>query len=176
MIALPRKSSRRRLDGLRQDLRHCGFWYACGDKKFAAKSKPKGAGCHKAKGQKRHRCLQAKLVISRPPCGGSQAPVLHKMFADNQKMVRDCIFAIHPGRAIFDRRLQLERKCPKRALEPSTRQSPGKGRSINLNCEQGGDCDKHSHGLFSFSFFAGRQRVDGKPHHGVAGQCKIILF
>ena len=69
------------------------------------KCKPKGAQGsrrQKAKGRKRHRCLQAKLVISRPPCGGCQARVLHKMFADNQKMVRDCIFAIHfLGLAVF---------------------------------------------------------------------------
>jgi hypothetical protein len=57
-----------------------------------------------------------------------------------------------------------------------------------LNCEQGGDCDKHGHDLFSFSFFTGRYGFfffidaddtddsDGKPHHAVAGQCKIILF
>ena len=119
------------------------------------------------------------------------------MFADNQKMVRDCLFAVHLlGLAVFralkfaaafsftgllgnensgisESAAEFERDM---ATARHARPSLGKGWSINLNCEQGGDCDKHSHGLFSFSFFAGYQRVGGKSHHGVAGQCKIILF
>ena len=173
---------------------------------YGRKSKPQSPQTSRrqqTKGQKRHRYLQAKLVIIRAARVGFQMRVLHEVLGDNQNVFGNRIFAISlQGLAVF-RALKvaatiglsglagnvyagisectatLERDI---ATARCARASTRKGRCINLNCEQGGDCDKHRHVFFSFSSFIERYGfffaidADGEPHHAVAGQCKIILF